>query len=127
MHKVKAHSGVTFNEKVDKMAKEALTSNALHITPADKSHPSLHLQQLALATPIRPLIKDITRAEHLVSLLNLDVNHKYFTLDINWMATAFCISDNDASSVTTFEMSALKRKKIQRILEMLSTMVVLNK
>src|SRR3970282_1448829 len=43
------------------------------------------------------------------------------------MATTFCIKDNTASNATNYEASALSKKKIQRILEMLPTMETLKK
>ncbi|CAI2197303.1 7462_t:CDS:1, partial [Funneliformis geosporum] len=114
MHKVKAHYGVDANEKVDAMAKDALHYPALHLIPSDKSHSSLYLQQYAIAIPLRLLIKDMTHSKHLVSFLNLDLNHKYIYLNVNLIATIFYISDNVASSSITFEMSSIKMKKLQR-------------
>jgi len=127
LFKIKAHSGDAYNEKVDQMAKNSLTSSALNFIINDQLNTTLYFNCLAIASPIRQFIKHITRAEAFTSFLNLDINHKYTSLDIDWITTSKYISDNSASNVTTYKASALMKTKIQRILEMLPTMETLKK
>ncbi len=125
--KVKAHAGDHYNENADKLAKASLDTPALYLNIVDDVHTTLYYHGLAIASPIRPFIKNITRAEMLAKFINLDINTKYNHLNIDWIATAFCISDNISNTTTDYISSVLKRKKIQRLLEMMPTMNVLIK
>ena len=127
LHKVKAHSGNFANEKVDNLAKAALTSAALHFTINDQLHTTIKFNNYTIASPIRPFIKECIRTHTVTSFMNLDVNSNYCLAEVDWLTTAYCISDNISSSATSYDASSTKRKKLQRLLEMLPTLEVLKK
>ena len=109
--KVKTHSNNTYNDQVDKLAKDSLSSDALQFNINDQLHTTLYYKQLAIATPIRHFIKEITRSECFESFLHLDTNKKYVHLNIDWIATTHYISDNIASTVTSYKAAAFKKYK----------------
>jgi len=123
LHKVKAHSGNHANEQVDKLAKDALVSSALHFTVNDQIHTSILFNDLIIASPIRPFIKECIRANAFTSFLNLDINTRY-SQEVDWLSTAFYISDNISSAATNYIASSTKKKKTLRLLEMLPTLEV---
>ena len=126
LSKVKAHSNNLLNNKVDTMAKDALTLPVLqfNITAAPQSFCNYNNQPILL--PIRQLVKDIFRHKHLQHILSLHVLNKYRPFfKINWFATSFCLSDNVASNHTSYVASATRMKKFQRMLEMLPTVEIL--
>ncbi|CAG8742007.1 2833_t:CDS:1, partial [Funneliformis caledonium] len=52
---------------------------------------------------------------------------KHQHLNINWTATSFYINDNVAATHISYEALVVRKKKIQRLLEMLSTIKILKK
>ena len=125
MRKVKAHSGDLYNEKVDQLAKQCYDSSALlfNLTYIKQHH--ISYKGMCVTVPIRPLIQDITQSIMYSNFQHLSVINKYHHLNIHWLATAFYLNDNIATACTSYEASAVKKKKIQRLIEFLPTMEVL--
>ena len=124
--KVKAHSNNLLNNKVDAMAKDALTHPVLQINMTDAPQSFCRYNNQPVLLPIRQLVKDIFRHKHLQHILSLHVFSRYQPFfKINWIATSFCLSDNVATNHTSYVASATRMKKFQRLLEMLPTVEIL--
>ncbi|CAG8745488.1 16575_t:CDS:1, partial [Funneliformis caledonium] len=77
---------------------------------------------MCVSIPIRPFIQDITQSITLNNFQHLAVINKYHNLNIYWLAIAFYLNDNIANACTSYKASAVKKKKLQRLIELLPTM-----
>src|SRR4051812_27388669 len=80
---------------------------------------------MCVTVPIRPFIKDITQSIIYNNFHQLAIINKHHHLEINWLALTFYLNDNTAAARISYEASAVKKKKIQRLMKLLPTMEVL--
>ena len=125
LHKVKAHSGDLYNEKVDQLAKQCYDSSAILFNLNHLKQHHISYNGMCVTVPIRPFIQDITQSITYNNFQHLFVINKHHYLNIHWLATAFYLNDNIATARTSYEASAVKKKKYQRLMELLPTMEVL--
>ncbi|CAI2193133.1 18634_t:CDS:2, partial [Funneliformis geosporum] len=96
---ISLYSDIPYNDQADALAKNYLNTITLNLLLTTPSKFILHYNNLSIALPLRFFIKT----------------------KIDWKATTFCINNNIANSVTSYKISALMKKKLQRLLKMLIT------
>jgi len=118
--KVKSHSGNPFNEKVDQLAKSALTKPPLTLSlnhiPYIPFVPTF--RNIPINKEIRPFFKDYINSTTFTEFLGLKRNSKYSALSVNWLCT-FQLINYEPLNQTTFKESYQHKRKYQLLLELL--------
>ena len=136
LHKIKAHSGIIFNELADSLAKEATHSSNLSIAinRYNRSIPSTGLiwsNFLPIDQDVRKSIKTIQMCQQFSKLIkhpSINMVKKYITtrrIDLFWTALWFKHSPYDIP--TCYKSSLDKGKKIKYLLNLLPTTDVLHR
>ncbi|RIA91642.1 hypothetical protein C1645_821726 [Glomus cerebriforme] len=122
--KIQAHSGIQYNETVDKLAKEFNNLNTLPLNfNIDQITTIKYVPKwnnIIIENNLRKFITSISRNRGFELFLNLFRNRKYVN-DIDWIAIFFALNDEESTTETSFYASYKKSHKIKFLIEELPT------
>src|SRR5215216_3737421 len=105
--KVKAHSGIKWNEYVDTLAKDALFDTPIELNFDDVSHAKYlpKFQNLIINNPVRSFMKTIATTQGFIDFFYLKRNFKFKFFHINWLCTFTNMKGHQDSNTTIFDNS----------------------
>jgi exonuclease III len=123
IEKVKGHSGISGNERIDLLIKEGHEKSedlglSLKKQPLECIRYSPYWNKIPIEQNIRKFIKLMNNMLNIEKFLNLNRNEKYRITDVDIELTFNLIdSHSEGSMITNFKDQKLKRRKIQLLIE----------
>ncbi|RIA78787.1 hypothetical protein C1645_842323 [Glomus cerebriforme] len=121
--KVKAHSGVKFNKKVDNLISTAHGNLNLMLTIKTNNMKNLLVilkwKNITIDKNIHAFLKTILNTQGFKQFFNQNRNFKYRKININWKITFDVLNSDIEKEKTDFSLSRKKANKVKLMMEKL--------